>query len=99
MIAVGVRDLKNQLSQYLQYVKHGEKVFITEHNRVIAEISLPKEELSNTDIEIELEKRDIVNLCGRENETISRLGCRVINLLSVNEFLSRHNERDQLEAV
>jgi len=56
MIAVGVRDLKNQLSQYLQYVKHGEKVFITEHNRVIAEISLPKEEISNTDVEIELEK-------------------------------------------
>jgi prevent-host-death family protein len=56
MIAVGVRDLKNQLSQYLQYVKHGEKVFITEHNRVIAEISLPKEQISNTDVEIELEK-------------------------------------------
>ena len=56
MIAVGVRDLKNQLSQYLQYVKHGEKVFITEHNRVIAEISLPKEEISNTDVEIELER-------------------------------------------
>jgi len=43
MISVGVRDLKNQLSQYLQYVKHGEKVFITEHNRIIAEISLPKD--------------------------------------------------------
>jgi prevent-host-death family protein len=56
MIAVGVRDLKNQLSQYLQYVKHGEKVFITEHNKVIAEISLPKEDISNSDIEIELEK-------------------------------------------
>jgi prevent-host-death family protein len=56
MIAVGVRDLKNQLSQYLQYVKHGERVFITEHNKVIAEISLPKKEISNTDVELELEK-------------------------------------------
>jgi prevent-host-death family protein len=56
MIAVGVRDLKNQLSQYLQYVKHGERVYITEHNRVIAEISLPKEEVTNTDVELELEK-------------------------------------------
>jgi len=56
MIAVGVRDLKNQLSQYLQYVKHGEKVVITEHNRVIAEISSPSKEVSNTDVEIELEK-------------------------------------------
>ena len=56
MITVGVRDLKNQLSQYLQYVKHGEKMIITEYNRVIAEISFPTEESSNTDVEIELEK-------------------------------------------
>ncbi len=56
MIEVGVRDLKNQLSRFLQYVKRGEKVFITEHNRVIAEISLPQVEIAKTDIEIELEK-------------------------------------------
>ena len=55
-MTVGVRDLKNQLSQYLQHVKHGEKVFITEHNRIIAEISLPTETISITDVEIELEK-------------------------------------------
>ena len=42
MIAVGIRDLKNQLSQYLKHVKMGERVLITEHNKVIAEISLPK---------------------------------------------------------
>jgi prevent-host-death family protein len=41
MLMVGVRDLKNQLSQYLQYVKNGEKVIITEHNKIIAEISVP----------------------------------------------------------
>jgi len=42
MVTVGVRDLKNQLSLYLQYVKDGEKVVVTEHNRVIAEISVPE---------------------------------------------------------
>ncbi|MCL2318929.1 MAG: type II toxin-antitoxin system prevent-host-death family antitoxin [Treponema sp.] len=41
MITVGVRDLKNRLSRYLQYVKDGEKVIITEHNKIIAEINLP----------------------------------------------------------
>jgi len=51
MISVGVRDLKNQLSQYLQYVKHGEKVLITEHNRIIAEISLPKDSAEDQDTE------------------------------------------------
>ena len=44
MITVGIRDLKNQLSLYLQYVKNGEKVIITEHNKVIAEISIPEKE-------------------------------------------------------
>lgn len=51
MISVGVRDLKNQLSQYLQYVKHGERVFITEHNRIIAEISLPKDSTKDESVE------------------------------------------------
>lgn len=51
MIIVGVRDLKNQLSQYLQIVKNGEKVIITEHNKIIAEISLPKEEVGSNQIE------------------------------------------------
>jgi antitoxin (DNA-binding transcriptional repressor) of toxin-antitoxin stability system len=41
MITVGVRDLENQLSKYLQFVKNGENVVITEHSRIIAEISLP----------------------------------------------------------
>ena len=56
MISVGVRELKNQLSQYLQQVKSGEKVLITEHNKVIAEITLPKNDVGNTQIESELEQ-------------------------------------------
>jgi antitoxin (DNA-binding transcriptional repressor) of toxin-antitoxin stability system len=48
MITVGVKNLKDQLSLYLQYVKNGEKVIITEHNKIIAELSVPakKETLS-----------------------------------------------------
>jgi prevent-host-death family protein len=58
MMMVGVRDLKNRLSQYLQYVKNGEKVIITEHNKIIAEISVPVEKKENTTlfVEKELEK-------------------------------------------
>jgi prevent-host-death family protein len=58
MLMVGVRDLKNQLSQYLQYVKDGEKVIITEHNKIIAEISVPvqKKEDNIEFFEKELEK-------------------------------------------
>ena len=42
MKTIGVRELKNQLSLYLQYVKEGEKVIITEHNKIIAEITIPE---------------------------------------------------------
>jgi prevent-host-death family protein len=58
MMMVGVRDLKNRLSQYLQYVKNGEKVIVTEHNKIIAEISVPveKKEDSTLFVEKELEK-------------------------------------------
>ena len=56
MISVGVRDLKNQLSQYLQYVKNGERVFVTEHNRIIAEISLPKDSSEDRTVDVILDE-------------------------------------------
>ncbi|WP_246050448.1 type II toxin-antitoxin system Phd/YefM family antitoxin [Leptospira langatensis] len=44
---VGVRELKNQLSKYLQLVKQGETVVITEHEQVIAEIKKPSENMED----------------------------------------------------
>lgn len=38
MKAAGVRELKNKLSYYLREVKKGEKVLITEREKVIATI-------------------------------------------------------------
>lgn len=38
MIAAGIRELKNRLSYYLREVKKGEKILITERERVIATI-------------------------------------------------------------
>ncbi len=38
MITVGIRNLKNSLSQYLKLVKGGERIVITDHNRIVAEI-------------------------------------------------------------
>ena len=54
MITVGVRELKNQFSQYLQYVKDGERVIITEHNKIIAEICLPQKNGNTLPIEEKL---------------------------------------------
>jgi prevent-host-death family protein len=37
-VAVGVRELKNQLSSYLERVKAGEEITVTEHGRPIARL-------------------------------------------------------------
>src|SRR3972149_293271 len=41
MAAVGIRQLKNQLSQYLKRVRAGERVVVTERGRPVAIISPP----------------------------------------------------------
>jgi prevent-host-death family protein len=77
MISVGVRDLKNQLSQYLQYVKDGERVVVTEHNRIIAEIVEPERQETDTVIEQKLQQ------LSREGEII--LAKRNKSLVSLPE--------------
>ena len=51
MTTVGVRDLKNQRSRYLELVKGGESVLVTEHHRIIAQISLPQAEFLPSPLE------------------------------------------------
>ncbi|WP_036097144.1 type II toxin-antitoxin system Phd/YefM family antitoxin [Leptospira weilii] len=41
MISVGIRELKSHLSQYIDLVKKGENVLITEHNKVVAVLKIP----------------------------------------------------------
>ena len=41
MAAVGIRELKNRLSQYLKRVRAGERVVVTERGRPVAVISRP----------------------------------------------------------
>ena len=41
MVAVGIRELKNRLSQYLKRVRTGERVVVTERGRAVAVISSP----------------------------------------------------------
>lgn len=41
MRAVGVRELKNKLSEYLRLVRRGESVLVTDRGRVVAELHPP----------------------------------------------------------
>ena len=43
MRAVGIRELKNRLSEYLRRVQEGERVLVTDRGRVIAELRPPGE--------------------------------------------------------
>lgn len=38
MQTVGIRNLKNSLSRYLKLVQNGERIIVTDHNRIVAEI-------------------------------------------------------------
>jgi prevent-host-death family protein len=77
MLMVGVRDLKNQLSQYLQYVKDGEKVVITEHNKIIAEISVPAGEGEDNILSVEKRLEELSKegeiILAKRNKSYARL--------------------------
>ena len=38
MITVGIRNLRNSLSKYINSVKSGETILVTDHNKIVAEI-------------------------------------------------------------
>jgi antitoxin (DNA-binding transcriptional repressor) of toxin-antitoxin stability system len=46
MRAVGVKVLKNKLSEYLRLAAAGETVLVTDHDRVVAELGPPRPERS-----------------------------------------------------
>jgi len=51
MAAVGVRELKNRLSEYLRRVRTGERLVVTERGKPVAVISPPVAEPTDGHIE------------------------------------------------
>jgi prevent-host-death family protein len=41
MKAVGVRELKNRLSEYIRHVRSGEAVLVTDRGEIVAELTTP----------------------------------------------------------
>ena len=48
MKKVGIRDLKNNLSKYIVFVKKGETILVTDHNNIVAEITRPHFKLNDS---------------------------------------------------
>ena len=42
MASTGIRDLKNNLSRYVRRIEAGERITVTAHGRVIAELGPPR---------------------------------------------------------
>jgi prevent-host-death family protein len=47
MMTVGIRELKNRLSEYLRAVAAGEHVLVTDRGEVVAELSAPGQRASD----------------------------------------------------
>lgn len=41
MISVGIRELKNRLSEYLRMVRRGEEILVTDRGEAVAELRQP----------------------------------------------------------
>ena len=50
MKTVGIRELKNRLSEYLRQVRSGESVLVTDRGEVIAEFSPPGRALADASV-------------------------------------------------
>lgn len=42
MASAGIRELKNKLSRYIRRIEAGERVLVTAHGRVVAELAPPR---------------------------------------------------------
>ena len=56
MVSVGVRELKNRLSEYLRMVRRGETILVTDRGKPLAELRQPST-ASHTATYPELERR------------------------------------------
>jgi prevent-host-death family protein len=68
MKTVGVRELKDRLSEYLREVRSGECVLVTDRGEVVAELSAPDYATRDASVPAGLQalaKRGLVSLGGR----------------------------------
>lgn len=50
MKTVGVRELKNRLSEYIRQVRSGESVLVTDRGEVVAELTPPGQGAADADV-------------------------------------------------
>lgn len=84
--AVGVRELKNRLSEYLRAVREGQRVLVTDRGRVVAELRAADATSLEQDLHpglAQLARRGVVSV-GAPNQ--SRLYPRLKRLLPLGKL-------------
>ncbi|MBI2829260.1 MAG: type II toxin-antitoxin system prevent-host-death family antitoxin [Acidobacteria bacterium] len=73
MKTVGVRELKNRLSEYLRHVRSGEGVLVTDRGEVVAELTPPGNAATDASVPpglVALAKRSLVTLGARSDANL-----------------------------
>jgi antitoxin (DNA-binding transcriptional repressor) of toxin-antitoxin stability system len=75
MGSVGLRELKNRLSEYVRRVRAGETVLVTDRGEVVAELSPPGESAARPGLPpglLELARKGLVTLGGPNDPSLYR---------------------------
>lgn len=70
MKTVGVRELKNRLSEYLRQVRSGEGVLVTDRGEVVAELTMPGQTATDPTVSpglLALARKRLVTLGGQND--------------------------------
>lgn len=92
MRTVGIRELKNQLSDYVRQVRAGETILVTDRGEVVAEINPPgrrEEDPSLPPGLLEMARKGLVRLGGKNDPSAYP---RMPALMSAEEIAELLNE-------
>lgn len=92
MKTVGLRELKNRLSEYVQQVRSGESILVTDRGEVVAELRLPDESSVERSVPrglLGLARRGLVTLGTPNHPSLYRRSPGVMTRQDVAELLDQ----------
>src|SRR5262245_35273800 len=92
MSAIGLRELKSQLSRYVQRAKSGETLFITDRGEVVAELTPPRKTSASGEATTTLEemrRKGLLHGGGDNDASLYPLFNRSLRRSSVSKLLDQ----------
>lgn len=90
METVGIRELKSHLSEYVRRVREGERIWISSHGEVVAELRPPEDQAGDTPAGLrELVDRGLARRIVRNDPSIYRRFRRASTKMIAQELLDQ----------